>query len=266
VNTERLYYENDGFWNESALRPQDGERIAALAELIPAGVETVAELGCGNGLFANAIATGKRRYGRIAGLDRSRAALRYVRVPAVCASIDELPLGDRSFDLVAALEVFEHLPAAIFSAALSESCRISARYVMISVPNDQDLSAGLIACPSCRTMFHPDYHMRSFSRESLEHLLDAHGFRPVLVKPLGRYVRYRGVDRLRSRKRPAGNPFAVAIPCPVCGAELPAGERTEPMPATPPAKSSPIRSALKNLWPTVEEYTWLAGLYERTRA
>jgi SAM-dependent methyltransferase len=266
VNTERRYYENDGFWNESALRPQDGERIAALAGLVPAGVETVAELGCGNGLFANAIAMGKRRYRRVAGLDRSMAALRYVRVPAVCASVDAVPLGDRSFDLVAALEVIEHLPAAIFNAALSESCRISARYVMISVPNDQDLSADLIACPSCRTMFHPDYHMRSFSRASLEHLLDAHGFRCVLAKPLGRYVRYRGVDWLRSRKRNAGNPFAVAIPCPVCGMELPAGEPNHASPAAPQRNASPLRSALKNLWPKVEEHTWLAGLYERSSA
>ena len=263
MNIEREYYENDDFWRDDAIRAEDLHRVEMLAARIPAPVRTVLEVGCGNGIFANSIAdTG--RFARVIGLDRSVAALRYVRTRKICASIDAIPLPDASFDLVAALEVIEHLPARVFSDALSEMARLSAEFILISVPYNEDLRTDMVECLDCRSRFNPNYHMQSFDERRMGTLLDPFGFRAREVLKIGEYSRYRGVDRIRRRRaRSLSNPFTTAIPCPMCGALLP------PAPAAAPrataARASGPRSIVKRVWPRQTRHNWITGLYERRR-
>ena len=199
MNIEREYYENDGFWREDAIRQEDLDRVAGLAARIPDTVTTVLEVGCGNGIFANQVAE-SRRFKSVVGLDRSVAALRYVRGLRLCASIDANPFSDGAFDCVAALEVIEHLPERIFPLALSEMSRLARSYILVSVPYNEDLRSEMIECPSCFSQFNPNYHMRSFDERRMETLFDRDGFTAVDVWKLGPYGRYRGVDRFRAHR------------------------------------------------------------------
>ncbi len=55
--------------------------------------------------------------------------------PDIVGSIDNLPLDDKSFDLVCAFEILEHLPFSKFANSLHEIKRVSKKYALISLPH-----------------------------------------------------------------------------------------------------------------------------------
>jgi ubiquinone/menaquinone biosynthesis C-methylase UbiE len=55
--------------------------------------------------------------------------------PDIVGSVLDLDIDDRRFDCVLAAEVLEHLPFDDFSRAVSELCRVTRRYVVISLPS-----------------------------------------------------------------------------------------------------------------------------------
>ena len=152
-----------------------------------------------------------------------------------------------------------------YRAALEETCRLARRFVLVSVPCEQDLRAALIECPACATRFNPDYHMRSFDDATVRTLLDPYSFRCVRLMNLGTYSRYRGVDKLKSIVRDhdtTGNPFSVEIPCPVCGFQLPAAPAVAGASKAAARRSGPLK-LVKSLWPKADGHTWIAALFER---
>jgi ubiquinone/menaquinone biosynthesis C-methylase UbiE len=58
------------------------------------------------------------------------------RLNAIKGDITKLDLPDRSFDVVTLLEVLEHIPDA--QAALDNAVRIARRFVVLSVPSQED--------------------------------------------------------------------------------------------------------------------------------
>lgn len=269
MNVEREYYENDDFWSNESLGVHDSGRVKTLIENIPESVQSVLELGCGNGIFVNALEAGPRAFGKIVGVDRSLTALRYVRAPGICASVDRLPLADGTFDCVAALEVLEHLPVRMYEAALEEMCRMSRRYAMVSVPYRQDLKESLVECPSCSGRFNPDYHLRSFDEEIVEALLLPFGFSCRRTVKIGPFLQYRGIATFRglTRRRVArGNPLPTSIPCPMCGYYLPAAVAPPAESATATSNGSGVKPLLKKFWPQNQSHVWIAGVYERSGA
>lgn len=55
--------------------------------------------------------------------------------PDVVGSADALPFTDKSFDVVLASEIFEHLPWEKFSKCLSEARRVAKKRVVVSLPH-----------------------------------------------------------------------------------------------------------------------------------
>lgn len=55
--------------------------------------------------------------------------------PDIVCSIENIPLGDNTFNLVCAFEVLEHLPFEKFSKVLRELYRVSGNYIIISLPH-----------------------------------------------------------------------------------------------------------------------------------
>ncbi len=146
----------------------EAERIRETIAAVPGDVKTVLDVGCGSGWISN------RMMGRwqVAGVDYSLPALKYVKAPRVRAETQKLPFKDNSFDLVIACEVLEHLPDGMLKNTLKELARVAAKYILITVPNSEDLESTLWKCPACGTRFNPSGHVQSFCQDSLLELLD----------------------------------------------------------------------------------------------
>ncbi len=61
--------------------------------------------------------------------------IREVTEPDYIGSVNEIPLSDRSFDVVACFQVLEHLPFELFFQSLREIARVARKQVLFSVPD-----------------------------------------------------------------------------------------------------------------------------------
>ena len=148
---EEHAYELPEIWEEEWFSQEDRDRFRQVSTLIPPDAKTLVDVGCGNGMFVNSLRkSDAKRFDRIAGVDRSAAALAHVAAPRCRARVDALPFLDRSFDVASSMEVLEHLPVEVFPSALSELARVARKYLLVSVPYRQDLAASLSRCPSCQ--------------------------------------------------------------------------------------------------------------------
>ena len=190
------------------------------------------------------------------------------------ANVTELPFGEREFDCVTALEVVEHLPLETFEMAKRELSRVAARYIIVSVPNNQTLGENLTECPACKTRFDPDLHMRSFRADTMNRLFTGQGFRCSQVNELGHYTQYVGFQAIMSAlyRQRESKVEAMASPlCPVCGfrnEDFLNGAAIMPPPHPQnhkPANGflSQVKGVAKRLWPKVICSRWLVGLYLR---
>ena len=76
---EKEYYESDQFWRGDMLQDSaNKERIKTTASMIPAGTKSLADIGCGNGIFINYLRETREDLD-LMGVDRSAMALKYVR-------------------------------------------------------------------------------------------------------------------------------------------------------------------------------------------
>lgn len=111
---------------------------AALDLLHVLPVRRVLDAGCGEGFALRAVLVSQGDL-EVVGLDASPPALKVARrlnpgSRFAAGDLLRLPFPDRSFDLVVCMEVLEHLDDP--RHGLAELCRVSARYLLLSVPNE----------------------------------------------------------------------------------------------------------------------------------
>ncbi len=158
------YYEQYE-WSQIEHGDLDG-KISKLLELIPEEVSSIIDIGCGNGVITNELA-GKFK---ILGVDRSAHALQYVKTDKLQASCDHIPLDDKSFDLVLSSEMLEHLDNQTLDGTIAEMKRLSRRFILLTVPNRENLRKFSLKCPECKKTFNHSYHLQSFSMKSIRTL------------------------------------------------------------------------------------------------
>lgn len=182
-----------------SLTEEEHRRIAATIALLPFGVATILDVGCGDGRLLHSLRSGTMSV----GVDCSPVSLRRLKAPAVCADGQYLPFADRSFDLTLCCEVLEHLQHPMLLATVQELARVSRRYVLVTVPYQEELSALHLLCSACGAVFHIWGHLNSFSRRSLDRLFPGFwliarrycGTPPPYRSPLVTWINQRLGDR-----------------------------------------------------------------------
>jgi SAM-dependent methyltransferase len=208
------FYDRHWEHTDTAVDPYVVEKGDRILRLMPDGVRSVLDVGCGDGYLTHRIA---ERFD-VTAADRSGVALSRLRCPTVEASADALPLGDRSFDMVFASELLEHLPAPVLAGAAREFDRVARAYVFVAVPHRENLRRRFARCPGCQLEFHIDCHHHSFDKDALARLFPR--FRCVASAELGAFERATqpALERIRQR---IGRRWWVwdgaKITCPRCG-------------------------------------------------
>ena len=264
MSFEKQMYEVREKWEESYFSAGDRRRVQYVSGLIANDVSSILDVGCGNGILVNYLDKQfPNRFARICGTDRSETSLKFVQTEKVCANIDELPFKNGEFDLVTCLEVIEHLPQEIYTSALKELKRIAGQYIIISVPNDEDLVLNRVTCPRCYTAFSPFYHMRSFSGDNLSTSLLPE-FEPVHIESIEKITVPR-FPRIKQKISRLLHPevYPPNCICPMCGHhefdKLKKSETSQINHTT----EEPVISGLSRFWPHTKKSKWMVGLFKR---
>jgi len=122
VQVQKEHYFNSGYDDIFRFLSYQ-HQIELVREL---GPKTVLEIGVGNGTFAN--------YLKQAGVKVTTCDIDKKLNPDVVGDVLNLPFGSKTFDVIVAFEVLEHLPFEKFEKALSELNRVSRKNSVISLP------------------------------------------------------------------------------------------------------------------------------------
>lgn len=96
-------------------------------------------------------------------------------------SIVELPSSGLQFDAVVLVELVEHVNDDILRRIFDDVKHILSPggLVIVTSPNDEDLSVETVYCPCCEHTFHRWQHIRSWSGATLAELFSSQGLEPV---------------------------------------------------------------------------------------
>jgi SAM-dependent methyltransferase len=156
--------------------------LRLIREHMPAEAE-ICDFGAGGGHFAetllkNGFATGVYEPSPRRGETLREKLSAYERFLGVIG-----PDDGRLFDVVIMAEVIEHVPNRLLGQTLDEVKRLlrGGGIVIVTTPNNENITEAQVLCPVCRQTFHPWQHLRSFTHQSLEKQLSGHGFRRRFV-------------------------------------------------------------------------------------
>ena len=265
---EKEYYESNEFWKEGMVEDEANLlRLKETINLIPKGTKNLADFGCGNGIFARMLATSRPEIDTLS-IDRSETALKYVKTKKLLSGLFDVPLADNSFDCTNCLQVLEHIPVNEYEGSLHELSRISDKYIIISVPYNEDISKEVTQCPQCKSIFNVELHLRSYTDSDIEKLFSKDGFRLINEKKVfkknmsywgtGTYVTFRNLF--------SGNKGMFKSPvCVVCGYKnkdfnISSGGNAE----SAESSQASAKSYLKKFWP--KKYVtaaWVIGVYQK---
>lgn len=268
---EQKYYESEEFWKEGMVADiANTNRLNTSIALVPAGTQTLADIGCGNGIFALMLKEQKPEIDSTS-VDRSETALKYVKTKSAVGDIVALPFEDKSFDCVTCFQVLEHIPYPVYETVLNELSRIAKKNVIISVPYRENTENDITKCPACHATFNIELHLRRYIDTDIQQLFSRYGFRCIKQQLIEkRNKTYFGVDwYIHFRNGHLRNKGKFQSPlCPVCGYENPSFKLTENDTPTQSqaeaSKAGGLKGFLKKIWPS--KYTtvhWVIAVYER---
>jgi ubiquinone/menaquinone biosynthesis C-methylase UbiE len=257
---QKKYYEQPSFWNyDYATDPIEKKRIEEIYKIIPKDVKTILDVGCGNGSFLNFLLK-TNKYNGLMGVDFSQEALKYVKTEKIGGNISELPFENNSFDLVTCLEVLEHLTEEEFNKGIAEIQRVSKKYIIVTVPNEEDIQNSLVMCPKCYCWFNSYFHLRSFQKQDLEKTFDNFTlFDFKKIGPESKIYKYPPflLSFYRSWLKPT--PLATAI-CPQCGYKYAKKENLS-NDHNHITFSRIVKNIIKSVVPKETKSQWIMALY-----
>ncbi len=173
-------YDKYGSANPLVRRLMAGFERDMLALLDRADPGSILDVGCGEGVLTQRWAE-RLGEGRVVGIDLDDPKLReeWARrsLPNLefrAATADRLPYVDGEFEATTAMEVLEHVPDP--GAVLAEMARVSARWILASVPREP-LWRGLNMARGAylRDLGNTPGHLNHWSKRGFASLLGRHG-------------------------------------------------------------------------------------------
>lgn len=159
------HFLNDQLWdNYDANKSIIDKKIPWVLKNIPDDVNSIIDVGCGNGIITNVL---YKKY-NISGVDMSQAALKHLNCPTIQCSSDNIPVKSSSFDMVFSSQLLEHLTDIQLTDTIKEFKRIAHKYILITVPNEEFLKFCEVQCPNCGNIFNTNGHMQSFTSKKIE--------------------------------------------------------------------------------------------------
>jgi 2-polyprenyl-3-methyl-5-hydroxy-6-metoxy-1,4-benzoquinol methylase len=143
-------------------------RYYGLLALIPAGVPTVLDAGCGKGYTSYLMS---REGYRVHAVDLN------TEYPALFAYAPPAP-----FDLVLSQEVLEHIPNYADALKRLAGCVGPGGWGLFCVPYKERLEGKMITDPVSGRRVHKNGHLHSFDPKGFTRTLDASGFRVVKMR------------------------------------------------------------------------------------
>jgi 2-polyprenyl-3-methyl-5-hydroxy-6-metoxy-1,4-benzoquinol methylase len=206
----RDYYNGLARWGKP-LDEANQERIQLTVGLVPPGVYTVLDIGCGDGTVSNLIVA---KGLKVTGLDISPVALKYFKGKGIIANLDQFPFLEHSFDLVICAEVLEHLVEGVYERTLKEIERVARHYIIITTPNEEYLPAGFVRCENCGRIYHMNLHTRAFDR--IAHRTLFQEFELVKTVEINNWQQYPLVTWFEQKVLRVYK-FKEGLVCPQCG-------------------------------------------------
>ncbi|WP_156040563.1 class I SAM-dependent methyltransferase [Chondromyces apiculatus] len=170
---QAAFYDRHWEHTSTAADPHIVAKGDLVLRLVPAGVRTIVDIGCGDGYLTHRLA----EHHQVTAVDRSQVALqrlRRLRAPDLAgvieASADAIPLPDRAADLVFSSQMLEHLPEDVLRGAAREMQRLADRHLLVTVPHRETLRRRYARCSACGLEFHIDGHLHAFDAAALDRL------------------------------------------------------------------------------------------------
>ena len=228
--------------------PAQVDRVQRTIDLIPDDVESLLDVGAGFGVLLHEVS--KRREIQLEGIElcESRMTWGHRRGLSIKpGSANALPYEDRSFDILTACEVIEHLPWQVYEESLVEMQRVAKNWLLISVPYDERLNYA--RCPYCGSGINPNYHLRSFAPTDFDGL-----FEDFALETLGTIGTLSCLTMFKPLLPANWHPQMV---CPTCNYRSNSEAEVKRS-----ARASKAKSFLRGL-PFPKRPRWLIGLFRR---
>jgi SAM-dependent methyltransferase len=121
-----------------------------------------------------------------AGLENIRSLLSGRSNFGDCILIKTFPIGapDDFYDVIYFIETIEHLTDNFFHPTIEELKRLlkPGGILIITTPNNEDLSKSTDRCPDCGCVFHRVQHIQSFTCDKLKNMFERIAFTTVFCK------------------------------------------------------------------------------------
>jgi 2-polyprenyl-3-methyl-5-hydroxy-6-metoxy-1,4-benzoquinol methylase len=156
----------------------------------------ILDFSCGNGDVVSACLELMRHAQEIYATDVSeifveRVTKRFAQQPrfkgAILMESLRTSLPDRTFDVVIATEVIEHLFDHELDGLLAECKRLlkpAGGQVFLTTPNNEDYEAEKVFCPDCGCVFHRWQHVRTWTADTLRAYMEMAGFQTHFAEPV----------------------------------------------------------------------------------
>jgi len=194
MENKSAFYEK--YWQNSSEAPPSQDPLNKkrvdifIKELKNKNIRKILDIGCGSGINTRAL---KEAGFEVAGVDVSENAIfeakrKYPEIEFSVAGIEKLPFPDEVFDAIYCTEVIEHIYDT--ERVVKELSRVLKRggYLFISTPYHGFLKNLIITLFHFEKHFNPSGpHIRFFTRNSLQKLLENNGLKIQKALNLGRF-------------------------------------------------------------------------------